>query len=78
MTENEMNQRISRLRESIAGAEKRRADAEKNVRQLTALHARCDEYQAEFEYARTIRKTRLDDFRNISGQLRLTDAYGDA
>lgn len=76
--DNETSQRISQLRGKIAGAEKRKADAEKNIRQLTALYTRCDEYQNEFESARTIRKTRLNDFRKISGQSNLTEAYGDA
>lgn len=52
------------------------AEAEKNIRELSALHASCNDYQAEFETVRATRKVRLERVNKIWGQVRLVDAYG--
>lgn len=75
MTKSEINQKISQLKETIADAEERKLEAEKNIRQLSALNASCSDYQIEFESARTVRKFRLEDFDQITGQARLVGAY---
>lgn len=78
MTKSEISHKISQLEWDISGAESRRAEAERNIRQLTALSTCCNGYQAELEYARTVRKMRLENFNEILGQARLTGAYGGA
>lgn len=75
MTKNEINQKISQLERNIADAEKRKAEAEKNICQLNALNASCNDYQAEFESARTARKIKREDINQISGQARFVGAY---
>lgn len=75
MTKGEISQRISQLERNIAEAEKRKAAAEKNIRQLNALNASCNDYQAEFESARTARKIKREDINQISGQARFVGAY---
>ena len=75
MTKSEISSKISQLERNIADAEKGRAEAEKNIRQLTALNVSCNDYQMEFEFARTARKARLEDFNKILGQARLVGAY---
>jgi predicted nucleic acid-binding Zn-ribbon protein len=67
MTKSEISQKISQLERDIADAEKRKAEAEKNIRQLNALNASCNDYQAEFESARTARKIKREDINQISG-----------
>lgn len=78
MNKSEISQEIFRLERSITDAEKRKADAEKNIRQLNVLNSCCNDYQTEFEFARTGRKTKLEGFHKISGQARLVGAYGEA
>lgn len=68
MTKSEINQKISQLERDIA-------DAEKNIRQLNALNASCNDYQAEFESARTARKIKQENINQISGQARFVGAY---
>lgn len=75
MTQKEITQEISQLEGSMADAERRRAEAEKNICQLEALKACCSDYQAEFEYAGKVRRIRLEDFAGIEGQARLIGAY---
>lgn len=75
MTQNEITQKISQLEGSIADAERRRAEAEKNIYQLEALKACCNDYQTEFEFSRNIQRARLEDFVKIEGQDRLIGAY---
>lgn len=76
MTKSEISQQISQLERDISGAENRRAEAEKNIRQLVVLSTCCNDYQTELESARTIRKMRLEKFNEILGQERLVGAYG--
>ena len=78
MTKSEISHKISQLEWDISGAENRRAEGEKNIRQLVALSACCNGYQAELESARNVRKRRLEDFNEILGQARLVGAYGAA
>lgn len=75
MTRSEISQEISQLERNIADAEKRKAEAEKNIRQLNALNASCNDYQAEFEAARTARRIKREDINQISGQARFVGAY---
>lgn len=75
MTRSEISQKISQLERNIADAEKRKAEAEKNIRQLNALNASCNDYQAEFEAARTARRIKREDINQISGQARFVGAY---
>lgn len=75
MTKSEIIQNISQLERDIADMEKRRAEAERNIRQLEALYASCNDYQAEFEQTRTARKIKLEHFGRISGQARLVGEY---
>lgn len=75
MTRSEISQKISQLERSIADAQKRKAEAEKNIRQLNALNASCNDYQAEFEAARTARRIKREDINQISGQARFVGAY---
>lgn len=76
MTKSEIYQKISQLERDIADAERRKAEAEKNIRQLNALNASCNDYQAEFESAQITRKFRMEDFNQIVGQVKLVGAYG--
>lgn len=76
MTKSEINSKIHQLEKEISEAENRRAEAERNIRQLTALAASCNDYQAEFEAARTVRKIRLGDVNEILGQAKFVSAYG--
>lgn len=76
MTKSEISYQISRMERDISGVENRKAEAEKNIRQLAVLSACCNDYQAELESARTIRKMRLEEFNEILGQARLVGAYG--
>lgn len=62
MTRSEISQKISQLERDIAEAEKRKAEAEKNIRQLNAS---CNDYQTEFESARTARKIKREDINQI-------------
>lgn len=78
MTKSEISHKISQLERDISGAENRRAEAERNIRQLTALSTCCNGYQAELESARTVRRMRLENFNEILGQARLVGAYGGA
>lgn len=78
MTKSEISQKISQLERDISGAKSRRAEAERNIRQLTALSTCCNGYQAELESARTVRRMRLENFNEILGQARLVEAYGGA
>ena len=75
MTKSEISQKISQLERDIADAEKKKAEAEKNIRQLSALNASCNDYQTEFESARTARKIKREDINQISGQARFVGAY---
>lgn len=75
MTKSEIIQNISRLERDIADMEKRRTEAERNICQLEALNASCNDYQAEFEQTRTVRKNRLEHFGRILGQARLVGEY---
>lgn len=75
MTRSEISPKISQLERNIADAEKRKAEAEKNIRQLNALNASCNDYQAEFEAARTARRIKREDINQISGQARFVGAY---
>lgn len=76
MTDNDLNQRISQLRAEIAAAEGRIAEAEKNIRQLTALQKKCNDYHTKVGDSKSKRKTKREDFKGISNQANLVDAYG--
>lgn len=78
MTRSEISHQISQLERDISGAASRRADAEKNIRQLVVLNACCNDYQTELESARIMRKMSLEKFNEIFGQTRLVGAYGGA
>lgn len=75
MTKNEIRQRMCQLENNIADAERRKAEAEKNIRQLNVLNSCCNDYQMEFELARTARRIKLEDINQISGQARFVGAY---
>lgn len=76
MTDNEIHQSISQLEGEIAAAEQRIAEAEKNIRQLTALQISCNGYQEEVGYSKDKRKRNREDFIGILDQNNLVDAYG--
>lgn len=76
MTDNDLNQRISQLRAEIAAAEGRIAEAEKNIRQLTALQKKCNDYHTKVGDSKSKRKTKREDFIGILNQDHLVDAYG--
>ncbi len=76
MTDNDINQSIARLREEIAAAERRIAEAENDIRRLTALQKGCSNYQTEVGYSKSKRKTKREDFKGITNQANLVDAYG--
>lgn len=78
MTDNDINQSIARLREEIAAAERRIAEAENDIRRLTALQKGCSNYQTEVGYSKSKRKTKREDFKGITNQANLVDAYGHA
>lgn len=75
MTDYEINQSISRLRGEIAAAEQRIAEAEKNVRQLTALRTSCNVYREEVGDSKGKRKRKREDFMEILDQDNFVDAY---
>lgn len=75
MTKSEISQKIFQLERDIADAEKRKAEAEKNICQLNALNASCRDYQAEFESARAVRKIKKEGVNQIVGQARFVGAY---
>lgn len=75
MTRSEIIQRISQLEREVSSTEDRRAEAERNMCQLEALKASCNEYQVAFERSRMARKARLQDFCRILGQARLAGEY---
>lgn len=76
MTDNDISQRISQLRAEIAAAEGRIAEAEKNIRQLTALQKSCNDYHTKVGDSKSKRKTKREDFNGITNQDNLVDAYG--
>ncbi len=76
MTDNEFNQRKSQLRARIAAAEGRIAEAGKNIRQLTALQKRCNDYHTKVGDRKSKWKTKREDFIGILNQAHLVDAYG--
>lgn len=76
MTDHDINQSIARLKEEIAAAERRIAEAEKNIRQLTVLQKDCGDYQTEVGYTKSKRKTKRESFMEILNQDYLVDAYG--
>ena len=75
MTKSEINQKIFQLERDIADTEKRKAETEKNIRQLNVLNARCNDYQAEFESVRIARKIKRENIIQISGQEKFVGAY---
>ncbi len=76
MTDNEIHQRISQLEGEIAATEQRIAEAEKNIRQLTALQKKCNDYHTEVGDSKSKRKAKREDFIGILNQDHLVDAYG--
>ena len=76
MTDNDINQRISQLQGEIAAAERRIAEAEKNIQQLTALKTSCHDYQTEVGHSKDKRKTKREDVKGIVYQTNLKDTYG--
>lgn len=76
MTDHDISQSIARLKAEIAAAERRIAEAEKNIRQLTALQTSCNGYREEVGGTKGKRKIKREDFIVIPDQYNLTDAYG--
>lgn len=75
MTDYEINQNISRLRGEIAAAEQRIEEAEKNIRQLTALRTSCNGYREEVGDSKGKRKRLREDFMEILDQDNFVDEY---
>lgn len=76
MTSGEINYKIAQLNNSILEMQKEIQIAEKNVRQLTSLQSKCNEYQSEFETNKRNRKLKFSNYITVSGQSRFMEVYG--
>lgn len=75
MTDYEIDQSISRLRAEIATAELRIEEAEKNIRQLTALRTSCNGYREEVGESKWNRNRKREDLIGVLHQDNFVDAY---
>lgn len=75
MTKYEIVQEILELENDVKVEKNQIAVAEGKITELSTLKSYCVGYQEQFEKSKLKRKTRLEEFRNISGQANLINKY---